>query len=174
MIYILEELDGKLNKTLIDNLLNPTKTKKYLPIKCGRWRVRANETKSVHVTFTTRKGSCPPITLNNKQIPQADEVRYLGLHLDKRLTWHKHIWTKRKQLGLRMRDMYWYMGRKSKLSTYNKVLLYKTVIVPIWSYGCQLWGSACSSSVDILERFQSKTLRQIVNAPYYVPNELLR
>jgi hypothetical protein len=30
---------------------------------------------------------------------QSDEVKYLGLYLDRILTWHKHIFTKRKQLG---------------------------------------------------------------------------
>lgn len=29
------------------------------------WRIKANEIKSVHVTFTLRQGNCPYITLNN-------------------------------------------------------------------------------------------------------------
>ena len=61
------------------------------------WRIRANETKSVQVTFTLNKLTCPPVQLNNEQLPQADEVKYLGIHLDRRLTWRKHITTKRKQ-----------------------------------------------------------------------------
>ena len=42
------------------------------------WRIKANESKSVHVTFT--------ITLNSQPIPQSEEAKYLGIHLDKRLT----------------------------------------------------------------------------------------
>jgi hypothetical protein len=38
--------------------------------------------------------------INDVQLPQSDEVKYLGLHLDRRLTWHKHIFTNWKQLGL--------------------------------------------------------------------------
>lgn len=60
------------------------------------WRIKINETKSAHVTFTTRRENCPPISLNNSEIPQADHVRYLGIHLDKRLVWRKHIFSKRK------------------------------------------------------------------------------
>ncbi|XP_017776379.1 PREDICTED: RNA-directed DNA polymerase from mobile element jockey-like [Nicrophorus vespilloides] len=41
----------------------------------SKWRIKVNETKSSHVTFTLRKGICPPVTLNNKIIPQADDAK---------------------------------------------------------------------------------------------------
>ena len=44
----------------------------------------------------------------------------------------------------------------------------------MWSYGIQLWGTASNSNIDILERYQSKTLRQITNAPWYVTNKSIR
>jgi hypothetical protein len=64
--------------------------------------------------------------------------------------------------------MYWLLGRKLKLSTSNKLLTYKTI--PIWTYGIQLLGKASTSNIEILERFQSKALRMIMDAPWYVPN----
>jgi hypothetical protein len=45
---------------------------------------------------------------------------------------------------------------------------------PIWTYGLQLWGTASNSNIEILERFQSKLLRMITDAPWYVPNAILR
>jgi len=69
--------------------------------------------------------------------------------------------------------MYWILGRKSELSSVNKVLLYKTTLKPIWTYGIRLWGSASHSNIKILQRFQNKVLRTIVNAPWYIPNKLL-
>jgi hypothetical protein len=77
----------------------------------------------------------------------------LGLHLDRRLTWHKRIFTKRKQLGLTVTKMNWLLGRKSQLSTNNKLLLYKTILKPIWTYGIQLCGTVFTSNIKILERF---------------------
>lgn len=138
-----------------------------------KWRMKANENKSVHVTFTLRRSTCPPVTLNNNYLPQADDAKYLGMHLDRRLTWRKHIWTKRKQLGIKLIKLNWLIGRKSQLSIDNKLLLYKSILKPIWTYGIQLWGSASSSNIEILQRFQSKTLRSIVNAPWYVSNDII-
>jgi hypothetical protein len=49
--------------------------------------------------------------------------------------------------------MYWLLGRKSKLSISNKLLAYKVILKPIWTYGTELWGSASISNIEILERF---------------------
>jgi hypothetical protein len=70
--------------------------------------------------------------------------------------------------------MYWLLGRKSKLSTSNKLLTYKTILKPVWTYGIQLWGTASSYNIEILECFQSKALRMIVDAPCYVLNTVIR
>jgi hypothetical protein len=52
--------------------------------------------------------------------------------------------------------------------------MYKTILKPIWTYLIQLWGMASTSNIEILERFQSKPLRMIVDAPWYVPNTVIR
>jgi hypothetical protein len=118
-----------------------------------KWRMKANESKSIHVTFTTQRETCPQVHINNVQLSQKD-VKYLGLHLDRRLTWHKHIFAKRKQLVITLTKMYWLLGRKSKPSTSNKIHTYKTILKPTWTYGIQLWGTASTSNIDILELFQ--------------------
>lgn len=138
-----------------------------------RWKIQANSTKSTQVTFTNRRDQCPPVLLNGQQLPADDSAKYLGIHLDKRLTWRKHIFTKRKQLGLQFTKMYWLIGKHSKLSLNNKLTVYKAVLKPIWLYGIQLWGSAAKSNIAIIQRFQSKVLRVITGAPWYVSNENL-
>jgi hypothetical protein len=44
----------------------------------------------------------------------------------------------------------------------------------VWTYGIQLWGTACVSNINILQRFLNKVLRAIVDAPYYVSNEVIQ
>jgi hypothetical protein len=74
--------------------------------------MKANGCKSIHVTFTTGKETCPRFQINNVQLPQKEKVKYLGIHFDRRLAWHKHIFIKRKQLGITLTKMYWLLGRK--------------------------------------------------------------
>ena len=69
--------------------------------------------------------------------------------------------------------MYWLIGRKSQLTTENKLLLYKVILKPIWSYGVQLWGCAKPSNTKILQRIQSKILRIAFNAPWHISNKTL-
>ena len=66
-------------------------------------RIKINETKSVHITFALRKGRCPPVTINNVEIPTATVTRYLGMHLDHKLSWRDHIVMKRKQIELKVK-----------------------------------------------------------------------
>jgi hypothetical protein len=46
-----------------------------------------------------------------------------------------------------------------------KLLIYKVILKPIWTYGIQLWGTTSHSNIEILESFQSKVLRLIVDGP---------
>jgi len=65
------------------------------------------------------------------------------------------------------------IGKKSHLSIENKLLIYKAVIKPIWSYGIELWGCASESNIVIMQISQSKILRATANAPWYVTNHTL-
>jgi hypothetical protein len=60
------------------------------------------------------------------------------------------------------------------ISIYNLSALnpYKTPFT--FTYDIQLWGTASISTIEILERFQSKALCLIADTPWYVANTLIR
>jgi hypothetical protein len=78
------------------------------------------------------------VHINNMQLSQEENVNHLSLHLDRRLAWHQHIFGKWKQLGIALTKMYWLLGHKSQLSTRNKLLIYKTILKPIWTWNTTL------------------------------------
>jgi hypothetical protein len=66
--------------------------------------MRTNVTKSAQVTFTL-KMQFLPVHLNNKQLTQTDDVKYLDIHLNRNLTWRSFISVERKQLDLKLRKL---------------------------------------------------------------------
>jgi hypothetical protein len=52
-----------------------------------KWKIKINQAKCVQMTFTTTHATCPQVTVHNTPIPMQTDVKYLGLHLDQRLTW---------------------------------------------------------------------------------------
>jgi hypothetical protein len=69
--------------------------------------------------------------------------------------------------------MNWLIGRKSQLSLENKLTIYKVILKPIWTYGIELWRCAKPSNTKILQTYQSKTLRFMANAPWYISSQTL-
>ena len=134
------------------------------------WRIKLNKNKSVHVDFTNKRIDYIPITISQQKVPYANTAKYLGMTLDAKLRWKAHVKTKRDEAEIKYRQLHWLIGRKSLLSTHNKLLLYKQILKPIWSYGIQLWGCTKDSNIAIIQRFQNKVLRNITNAPWYIRN----
>ena len=124
----------------------------------------------MHVDFKNKRIVHRPVFINNQEIPHANTAKYLGMTLDAKLLWKAHDKKKREELGLKYKKMYWLLGRNSHLSTYNKLLLYKQILTPVWTYGIQIWGCTKQSNIDVIQRFQNKVLRNIVNAPWYLRN----
>ena len=59
---------------------------------------------------------------------------------------------------------------RSDLSIRNGVLLYKQLVRPLMDYACPAWKSAARIHVGRLQVLQSKCLRLITGAPWYVSN----
>jgi hypothetical protein len=72
-----------------------------------------------------------------------------------------------------IREIYWLIGKHSPLSLENRLLIYKTVLKPVWTYGIELWGCATKSNTAVIQRYQSKLLRTIINTLWYVSNQTL-
>jgi hypothetical protein len=77
---------------------------------------------------------------------------------------------KRGELDLRYKKMYWLIGRNSSLSLHNKHIIHKQILKPVWTCGIQLWVCTKQSNINIIQRFQKKVLRRMVNAPCYIRN----
>src|SRR5215469_5734156 len=102
--------------------------------------------------------------------PVVDTTRYLGVTLDKRLTWSPHIGQVSKRTAQRMGLLGPLLNRWSQLSIRNGMLLYKQLVRPLMDYACPVWRSAARTHVRRLQVLQSKCLRLVTGAPWYLSN----
>jgi hypothetical protein len=59
---------------------------------CERWNIKVNEEKTRAIYFTYRNRPLDsPLTLNGRNIPFVNSVKYLGVIFDKRMSWILHI-----------------------------------------------------------------------------------
>jgi hypothetical protein len=115
--------------------------------------------RSIPVTFTTRRNSVRSVHIGNICLPEQD-AKYLGLHLDTcSRTQIRHIQT----LG----KIRFLLERKSELSTSNKILTHKAILTLIRACGIQLWGAASTSN-------RNPSARMIVDTPRNVTNTVIR
>ena len=135
-----------------------------------RWKVKLNHSKSVHVDFTNKSINPIKLYIDNNEIPHSNTAKYLGMTLDAKLHWKEHVKIKREELNIKLAKINWLLCKRSMLSNYNKLLIYKQILKPVWTYGIQLWGCSSDSNIDIIQRFQNKVLRIIMKCHWYIRN----
>ncbi|GFV89563.1 RNA-directed DNA polymerase from mobile element jockey [Trichonephila clavipes] len=120
-----------------------TKLKKWLTL----WRISINTSKSKAILFKkgTYKNTLQPLKLFRNNIDCYDEVDYLGVTLDKKLTFRSHLIKKKKitcKFKNRLQALYKLLSKNSKLSLNNKRKTYMQYLLPILTYASQIWGNS--------------------------------
>ncbi|KAI5706013.1 hypothetical protein M8J75_004026 [Diaphorina citri] len=140
---------------------------------CQQWCVTISIAKSEAKIFSLSRQPDPPcIKINSENIPWKDEaVRYLGVWFDRRLTWGAHIRKKTCEGYQRLSKLFPIFNKKSSISMKSALLIYKTILLPVITYGCPVWLPAAESHIKKLQIFQNKVLRIITKAPWFVRNK---
>lgn len=132
---------------------------------CKDWKIKINATKTQAIYFSRCTKNIPDteIILDGDNVPWSGEVKYLGIHLDKRLTFASHISKSIEKANLAFKILYSFLNRKSKLCIQNKLLLYKICIRPILCYGIETWHDCAATHRRKLQIIQNKCLKIIMN-----------
>lgn len=139
------------------------------------WKIKINEDKTEAIQFAKKKKrKPPPININNTDIAWTEEVKYLGIKLDAKMTFKKHIKDTKKICSQLIGCLYPLIGRKSKMSTENKLTIIRAIMIPKITYGSEAWAIANPKSKQALQVEINKTARIIINAPWYITNEQIR
>ncbi|KAL1447273.1 hypothetical protein WDU94_012420 [Cyamophila willieti] len=139
---------------------------------CHQWCVTISIAKSEAKIFSLCRSPDPPcIKINDECIPWKEQsVRYLGVWFDRRLTWRDHISKKTSEGYQRLSKLFPILNKKSSIAMKSAILIYKTILLPVVTYGCPVWLPAANSHIKKLQIFQNKVLRIITKAPWFVRN----
>lgn len=142
---------------------------------CNKWKIRVNANKTECIYFTrftaTRKLPNRCLSIDGTEVAWKDDVKYLGMILDKRLTFQKNIQYFREKSEKLIKMLYSFINRRSKLSITNKLLLYKTVFRPTLTYAYPAWQDCARTHKKKLQIIQNKCLKLIYDLPYWFPTD---
>ena len=100
--------------------------------------MNASKTQGIIFSFIKSSKRIPTrrLLMQNNEIVILDKIKYLGITLDKYLTYKAHDDEATSKAIWCGRALYPLLNRKSRLSEKNKLLLYKVCMRPLLSYGC--------------------------------------
>lgn len=140
-----------------------------------KWGIKLNATKCTTKIFTLKRiHDHPNINIFGTDIPwnpRGEAVKYLGVHMDTRLTWSNHVNRKLNQGYARLQQLYPLINRNTPLRRECVLLLYKTLLRPVITYACPVWSTTSATNFRKMQAFQNKILRLALKAPWYMRNE---
>jgi hypothetical protein len=137
------------------------------------WIIKINEDKiqAIHFPHRSRQAEAS-LTMNERNIPFVNRVKYLGVIFDKRITRRLHIETISSK-AFRTFIRAYSLLRTKCLNANIKLTLYKALIRPIMTYACPIWELAADTCLLKLQRLKNKVLRIIDNFPRRTPTREL-
>ena len=140
---------------------------------CNRWRIKLNEEKTQYIVFTRRRPTIPTLTIGNKILLPEKSIKYLGIHMDKRLNWKKHLDHTKRKATQRIHQLYPIFSSQI-IPIKKKIHLYKAIIRPAMMYGAPVWSSAPKRTRHTLQVQQNKIARISTGADRYTSTSMLR
>jgi hypothetical protein len=141
-----------------------------------KWKIGINGTKTNALYITrrrTRHVPQGPLEIFNARVEWTSQIKYLGVILDKSLTFKSHIDYVIERANIAIRVLYPLLCRRSRLHVENKILIYKLAIRPILTYGLPALSEISKSQVKRLQIIQNKALKMILDRSHFEHTQVI-
>ena len=102
-------------------------------------------------------------------LPQTNTPSFLGVTLDKRLTWRTHIQAANNKASRKLHLMKKLSGTTWGANTKVLKQVYTGAVRPVMEYGSSAWVAASNYATDCLDATQNQGLRTILAATKSTP-----
>lgn len=136
------------------------------------WKFEVNASKSQLLLIQKSKRKIKEnnqLILFNKIIPTVTKATYLGLTINKNLTWTDHVKNIKNKANAAVNKLHILLNQQ-KLSIKLKKLLYTSMIRPILTYASPAWCNVTQNQLSKLIKTQNKILRRITSARWFQRN----
>lgn len=134
------------------------------------WKIRVNAAKTQVIVFPHRNSDRLKPTVKIKvlgnEVDWVNVVRYLGLKADSKLLFRSHVDDRVTKSTIMIKKLYPLINRRSKMSTANKLAIYKQVVLPMLEYASPVWKGCARTHIKKLQVVQNKFLKMILNLPF--------
>ena len=146
------------NSFRVDTIKNRLEKATKSNIKFFRkWKISLNSDKTESIFFSKRRPVIDQnVRVNENIIEWSKNVKHLGLILDRKLNFNSHIDMVIQRATIMLITLYPLLNKKSKLSTINKLNIYKSIVRPIMTYACPVWNLISKYNMNRLQVMQNK------------------
>lgn len=138
-----------------------------------RLKINTNKTQAIMISRGKKKNPETKFKLNGTEIKWNNTVKYLGVTVDKTLSFTEHIDNKIKTARAAKAKLTPLLSGRSKLANKNKASIFNAIFLPAILYACTVWAAANKSAIDKICRFQSGFLRSALRVPMFTRNSVL-
>ena len=130
-------------------------------------KLTINADKTVFMTFKNKNKKMQPINveMEGRKIREVDDVKYLGLTIDKNLTFAKHI----ESIKNKICPLVGAIRRSGLLNNYVANTIYKSIILSQIMYMCAIWSNATQTQLNAMEILQKKAIKLLYKIPFRTP-----
>ena len=108
------------------------------------------------------------IAIDQEPVSKIKHLRYLGIEVDKFLSWEGHISALIKKISIGI-GMLRHGKRYVPLTTVQS--MYKSIIEPNFRFCCLVWGVCSATALNKLQRLQNRAARIATSSPYDAPSQ---
>ena len=162
---------SQLTAALNDDLRNL-----YLWLKGNKLSLNVARTQSLLISTKHRQAVMKEeaVTLArdicNAPVEVAENIKYLGVYIDKCLEWKKHSQEISEKVS-RSLGVIKYCKRFLPFDTLK--CLYNSIVDPHFLYCCPVWGVVGASEINHLQKLQNRAARIITSSRYDAPSKML-
>ena len=126
---------------------------------CAKNKLTINNVKTKCMWLTGKLKLDPPelpIKINGQILEYTNCFKYLGLWIDKQLSFENHVTALQTKLKKQAKGV---KKCRKYLSTYQSMFLYKTLLIPLLDYADIFYNSCNQSQLNQLQIIQNKIIR---------------